>query len=136
MKNGSYCLDMKADGERQRIVYNAKNKYCYLIDDTNKMYYAEKDDGSTAATLQEYMNIGVPSKYKTSKEKIGSTTYFVESYTEDGITVKYYFKGANLVKEAYVYGGETVGEVYYSKFTKTVPDSLFTVPSNYTKVTA
>ncbi len=136
MKNGSYCLDMKADGERQRIVYNAKNKNCYVIDDTNKMYYVQKDDGTVAESLKGFTDVGAISRYKTSKEKIGSTTYFVESYTQDGITVKYYFNGSNLVKEAYIYGGENVGEVYYSKFTKTVPDSLFTVPSNYTKVTA
>lgn len=137
IKDGSYCLQVKDGNEVQRVVYNAKNKYCYVIDDTSKTYYAERDtEGVAAEAIKAYTDIGAKSKYKTSKEKIGSKTYFVESYKEDGVTVKYYFNGSSLVKEVYIYDGQTLGEVYYSKFTTNVPDSLFTVPSNYKKVTA
>ena len=136
MKNGSYCLDMKDQNSRIRVVYKAQNKRWYVVDDINKFYIVQKDDGSFEQTMNEAMSTPSTSiKYKATTEKVGSKTYFVESYTENGETIKYYFNGNKIVKEVYIYDGETV-TAYYTKFTKTVPSSLFSIPSTYTKVTA
>ena len=137
MKNGSFCVRMNYDGEVFRIVYDKKTNKVYDIYDTGKEYVEFVDDGTFAAMTSELSGIDVNMKIsKSTTEKIGSKTYFVETQvTEEGFVDKYYFDGATLVMEKVSYEGESV-VYYYSQFTNKVPDSLFTVPSNYKKVTA
>ena len=124
-------------GEVARIVYNKNTNLVYDIYDNEKIYAVYEDDGSFAEMASELSGFDVNMKIsKSTTEKIGSKTYFVETQiTEEGFVDKYYFDGANLVMEKLSYEGESI-VFYYSKFTTNVPESLFTIPSNYTKVTA
>lgn len=137
LKNGNVCMRINYVGEVARIVYNKNTNLVYDIYDNEKIYAVYEDDGSFAEMASELSGFDVNMKIsKSTTEKIGSKTYFVETQiTEEGFVDKYYFDGANLVMEKLSYEGESI-VFYYSKFTTNVPESLFTIPSNYTKVTA
>lgn len=137
VKNYKYCVEVRADGQKERMLFDEPKGYCYLIDDTNKLYYAEKDEYAAREAYYSTRELFLRRvEFKTTKETSGGKTYIVESYSNNGATLKYYFDGANLVKEVGIMDGEILYTTYYTKFSKTVSDSYFTVPSNYTRVTA
>jgi len=136
LKNGSACVRMNYAGEVFRIVYDKKTNKVYDIYDTGKEYIELVDDGTFAEMTSGLSGIDVNTKIiKSTTEKVGSKTYFVEVEIEDGVECKYYFDGATLVMEKLTYEGESI-VYYYSQFTNKVPDSLFTIPSDYKKITA
>lgn len=135
IKNGSFCVKMEYDGEVNRVVYNKNNKKVYDIYDSEKQYIVVDDDGTFASMASELSGLDLNTKIKiATKETVNGRTYFTETAVlEGGIIDKYYFSGATLVMEELSYQGESV-MIYYSRFTNNVPDSLFRIPSDYTKV--
>jgi len=139
--NKLYTTGYDEYGDQYRMIYNGSQKKWYYIYDQYKVYAVVNDselplEARGSEVIKAVKNQEIPTPYKSTKEEINGQTMFCETlkYNDGDISyVKYCYSGATL-KRAYLdMASGLVAVQDYEGFTNNVPDSLFTIPSDYTR---
>lgn len=134
-KGDKMYMSMKDNSDEMIAII--KDGKSYIIMPSEKQYMEteipEGEDPLAKAALvtDEELKTMKDAEYKTGKEEINGTEYDYEEYTEDEVSIRYYFEG-NTLKYIKDVSSKEVTEV--KEITSNVPDSLFDVPSEYEKV--
>lgn len=143
IKNGNMFIDttMEIDPETPemnvKMIYkNADGGTMYLIIDSIKKYFKLPEDimgeDMDMAAMMEEMEISEINDVSVSEVDINGQKLILESYKDDdGTQFNYFFSGDSLVRRDTINADGTTDSMYISKFTTSVPDSTFEVPSDY-----
>ncbi len=134
-------VESSMDGMSMKLIFRGdkKNKNnpdgtWYMVFDDLKKYATASTDllGNTEDVIGDFEEKGEKISYKTTYETIGGKRYEVESGKDSqGVTYKYYFNGDTLVRSQEILADGTVSTTDFVKISSSVPDSLFTIPSDY-----
>ncbi len=123
-------------GDQYRMVYNGSTKKWYYIYDQYKLYTIIKDSDLPAEArgseaIKSVKNQQVPTSFKSTKEQIYGETVFCESAKVAGLNTKYCYSGTKLAFVIIDLGNGIQVTQFIDEFTNKVPNSLFTIPSDY-----
>ena len=127
-------------GDVYRMVYIASEKRWYYIYDQYKFYMIVEDSqleksARGSELLKELKEIEVPTKFGTEKgrDSDGNVTFHEIEYG-DGYRATYIYRGTTLIEIDTDYDSGLGVRDQVKKFTTNVPDSLFSIPKDYTYV--
>ncbi len=136
-----YSIGYDDNGIQYRMIYNGAQKKWYYIYDQYKMYTIINDSELPAElrgneVIKGIKNQTIPTSFKSTKEEIYpdilfDEALFCETATINGVSTKYCYQGTKLVMISTDLGNGYEVEQFIDEFTNKVPDSLFTVPSDY-----
>lgn len=138
-RNGDYMMKSKAEGITMRIIHFGKSGNDYIVIDQLAKYI--KANGTEFEEIIDEMDLSqglldsVYGSIKTGTKTISGKKYAYESFkTLDGLTVCCYFSGSTLARIENYENGKLTGTIIVKKFTASADDSLFKIPSYYTKL--
>ncbi len=134
--NMLYTIAYDENGEQNRMVYNGSQGKWYCIYDQYKAYVVINDFDLPAEVrgselIKAVKNQKIPASFKSTKEEINGKTMFCETARFDDCTIKYCYNGTTLERAYLDMDDGLVVVQVYEEFTNKVPDSLFTIPSDY-----
>lgn len=137
--NMLYTIAYDENGEQNRMVYNGSQGKWYYIYDQYKAYVVVNDSDLPAElrggeVIKAARDLEIRTPYKSTKQEVDGQTMFCEWIKHDDgevAYINYCFSGTTLKKAYMDMVSGLVIEQEYLEFTNKVPDSLFTIPSDY-----